>query len=79
MILCAVRRPLCLFVQDSTGQVIGAQCRDLITGRRFEVHAKVVINATGVCGCAVSAAGACGCSLLLHAKLLRLVIALRRC
>lgn len=34
-------------VQDANGQVIGAQCRDTITGRRFEVHAKVVINATG--------------------------------
>jgi hypothetical protein len=27
--------------------VVGAQCRDTITGRKFEVHAKVVINAAG--------------------------------
>lgn len=36
-----------LFLQDANGQVIGAQCRDTITGRKFEVHAKVVINAAG--------------------------------
>ena len=34
-------------LQDANGQVVGAQCRDTITGRKFEVHAKVVINAAG--------------------------------
>jgi hypothetical protein len=35
--------------QDDNGRVIGATCRDAISGRRFEVHAKVVINAAGAC------------------------------
>lgn len=41
-----------LALQDANGQVIGAQCRDTITGRKFEVHAKVVINAAGAGGAA---------------------------
>ncbi|KAH7300275.1 hypothetical protein KP509_24G054000 [Ceratopteris richardii] len=33
--------------QDSTGRVIGARIKDHLTGKEFDVHAKVVINAGG--------------------------------
>jgi glycerol-3-phosphate dehydrogenase len=58
----SVRLCVSLSEQDANGQVIGAQCRDLITGRRFEVHAKVVINATGALGCHVFLVEAVHCS-----------------
>jgi hypothetical protein len=52
---------VCLLLpQDGTGQVIGAQCRDLVTGKKFEVHAKVVINATGEHLCAQGGGGRMG-------------------
>lgn len=34
-------------LKDSEGRVIGARCVDRITGRGFDVHARVVVNATG--------------------------------
>lgn len=36
-----------LIRDPSTGRVVGAHVRDLLTGENFDVHAKVVINATG--------------------------------
>lgn len=42
---CVVVLPL----QDATGQVVGVHCRDKQSGRKFDVHAKVIINATGGC------------------------------
>jgi len=34
-------------IKDTDGQVTGATVKDLETGKKFDVHAKVVINATG--------------------------------
>ncbi|KAF8066195.1 SDP6 [Scenedesmus sp. PABB004] len=34
-------------IRDAAGQVVGAHCRDKQSGRKFDVHARVVINAAG--------------------------------
>lgn len=34
-------------IKDANGQVTGVHCRDKQSGNKFDVHAKVVINATG--------------------------------
>jgi glycerol-3-phosphate dehydrogenase len=34
-------------IKDITGKVIGARCKDLISGKEFDVYAQVVVNATG--------------------------------
>lgn len=34
-------------IRNDQGQIIGAKCRDNLTGDTFDVHARVVINATG--------------------------------
>lgn len=36
-----------LLREPSSGRIIGAKVRDVLTGDTFDVHAKVVINATG--------------------------------
>jgi glycerol-3-phosphate dehydrogenase len=38
-------------LQDGSGQVTGVHCRDKQSGRKFDVHARVVINATGASVC----------------------------
>lgn len=35
------------WLQNSGGQVVGARVRDVLSGIEMDVHAKVVINATG--------------------------------
>eukprot|EP00967_Tisochrysis_lutea_P054455 scaffold68073_cov20-Tisochrysis_lutea.AAC.1 len=34
-------------MQNEAGKVVGAHCRDRISGKEFDVHAKLVINAAG--------------------------------
>lgn len=34
-------------IKDKKGNVMGARCKDMISGREFDVYAKVVCNATG--------------------------------
>lgn len=34
-------------VQDTSGHVVGARCVDKQSGKKLDVHAKVVINAAG--------------------------------
>eukprot|EP00879_Flechtneria_rotunda_P011430 GHRR01011940.1.p1 GENE.GHRR01011940.1~~GHRR01011940.1.p1 ORF type:complete len:569 (+),score=148.55 GHRR01011940.1:94-1800(+) len=35
------------FIRDGDGQVVGVHCRDRQTGRKFDILAKVIINAAG--------------------------------
>jgi glycerol-3-phosphate dehydrogenase len=34
-------------MQDEQGKVIGAHCRDRLSGKEWDTYAKVVLNATG--------------------------------
>lgn len=34
-------------IRDDHGQIVGVNCRDVLTDQKFPIHAKVVINATG--------------------------------
>ena len=36
------------FILDTQGQISGIKCKDQISGNSFSIHAKVIINATGV-------------------------------
>ncbi len=45
---CVANRVRCTGLVKVDGQVVGAEVRDLESGRAFTVHASIVVNATGV-------------------------------
>lgn len=46
--LVATRTEAVEFLTDDSGRVIGVRARDITTGDEFDIHARVVVSATGV-------------------------------
>lgn len=46
--LIATRTEVVRFLTDDTGRVTGVRARDNVTGEEFDIHARVVVSATGV-------------------------------